>query len=89
MKTSATHNFHIPLSADLYNKLKETALRLGLPATQVARQALEAWVRQQKARALHEDIADFARQHGGGEYDLDEGLEDAAIEHLTASGSDK
>ncbi len=51
--------------------------------------AIEAWVMQQTAKALHDDLAAFARQHGGGAYDLDEDLEDAAMEHLTASGADK
>lgn len=82
MKTSPMHNFHLPLPTDVYEGLRETARRLSVPATQLARQALEEWLRQQRVNAVHEELASYARAHGGTAADLDEPLEGAAVEHL-------
>lgn len=82
MKTSPMHNFHLPLPTDVYEGLREMARRLSVPATQLARQALEEWLRQQRVNAVHEELASYARSHVGTAADLDEPLEGAAVEHL-------
>ena len=84
MKTSAMHNFHLPLPTDVYEGLRETARRLRVPATQLARQAVEEWLRQQRVNAVHEELVSYTRQHAGTAADLDEQLEEAAADHLRA-----
>ncbi|MBT1074920.1 hypothetical protein [Geobacter grbiciae] len=82
MKTAPMHNFHLPLPADVYEGLRDAARRLSVPATQLARQAVEEWVRRQRVNAVHEELASYAQAHVGTAADLDEILEGAAIEHL-------
>jgi predicted transcriptional regulator len=84
MSTKAMRNFHIPLSEDLYNKLKAEAKRSKQPATKLARQAIDLWLWQRQKAALHKAIAAYAAQCAGTESDLDETLETASIEHLLA-----
>lgn len=88
MKTVSMHNFHLPLPADVYEGLRDAARRLSVPATQLARQAVEEWVRQQRVNAVHEELASYAQAYAGTTADLDEPLEGAAIEHL-ANGEAK
>ena len=40
------HNFHVPLPTELYSKLREEAERSKRPATALARQAIEDWLKQ-------------------------------------------
>lgn len=75
-------NFHLPLPEDVYVHLRQEAERTKRPATTIARDAIEAWLRERRKAARHEAIADFAREFGGTELDLDPQLEAAAVEHL-------
>lgn len=75
-------NFHVPLPADLYSKLRAAAQQHRRPATELAREAIEAWLEQRRREALHQAIAEYAKQTAGTEADLDPGLEEAAVEHL-------
>ena len=82
MKTPAVRNFHLPLSAELYDELREQARRRGRPATVVAREALEEGLRARRATELHEEIAQYAREHAGTTADLDPALEQTGLESL-------
>lgn len=82
MKSARARNFHLPLPEPLYEALQEEAKKRGRPATAVARQALEAWVRQQRRMELHESIAAYARREAGGPADLDPELEESGVESL-------
>ena len=75
-------NFHVPLPEDLYNKLRFEANHSKLPATELARQAIELWVKKKRKVALHNAIVDYANKNAGSEFDLDQELEAASIEHL-------
>ena len=75
-------NFHLPLPDGLYQGLRSTAKRLGKPATRVAREALEAWLREERAAAIHEQITVYARKTAGTAHDLDKNLEDSAVANL-------
>lgn len=75
-------NFHVPLSTDLYNRLRALAEQQRRPATELAREAIEAWLEQRRRESLHRVIAEYAEQSAGTEADLDPGLEEAAVEHL-------
>ena len=79
---STLHNFHVPLSEELYQQLQEETRRQRKPATQLARQAIATWLRQQRETTLHEAIRHYAEQMSGTEADLDLELEAAAIEQL-------
>jgi len=82
------HNFHIPLPEDVYQRLRQEAERQQRPATQIGRQAIEWWLKEQRRAALHEAISAYAQEQGGTTADLDTALESAALEHLTSQDED-
>ncbi len=82
MKTAAAHNFHVPLPAAVYGRLRSEAERQHKPATQLVKQAVEYWLEEQEKVALHEEIARYAAEAAGSSDDLDELLETAGVEHL-------
>lgn len=82
MTVRAAINFHLPLSPELHDQLREEAERSGQPATVVAREALQNSLHQRRRQRLHAEIAAFASEHAGSDIDLDEGLEQAALESL-------
>jgi hypothetical protein len=75
-------NFHVPLDEDIYLRLKEEAERSGKPATELARDAIEATLTERRRAQLGESIASYAVGVAGTSNDLDRGLEQAALEHL-------
>lgn len=85
MKTAAAHNFHVPLPALVYSRLRSEAERQHKPATQLVKQAVEYWLEEQEKLALHEDIARYAVEMAGTGDDLDEQLEATGVEHLSTS----
>ena len=82
--TRNVRNFHVPLPEDLYRRLRKEAARLGLPATELAREAIRGALKQRQRDALREAIMRYARESAGTRDDLDIDLESAAIEHLLA-----
>jgi len=75
-------NFHLPLPDETYDRLRTVAERSKVPATSLAREAIDLWLRQEYRKARHEAIAAFAAKAAGTELDLDPELESAGIEHL-------
>jgi hypothetical protein len=75
-------NFHLPLPEDVYQALRDEALAAKQPATAIARQAIETWLRERKKAALREAIAAYAVEHGGTVADLDPALEAAGVSLL-------
>ncbi|MCE5306010.1 MAG: hypothetical protein LLG20_00050 [Acidobacteriales bacterium] len=75
-------NFHLPLPESTYDQLRAAALRSQAPATALAREAIEAWLREQARKARHEAIAAYAAEMSGTKFDMDPDLESAAVEHL-------
>ena len=75
-------NFHLPLPEHTYIGLRAEAERTGVPATTLAREAVDSWLRQQKRKARHDAIAAFAAETAGTHLDLDTDLESAAIEQF-------
>lgn len=80
-------NFHLPLSPDLHDMLRDEATRSGQPATTLAREALRSWLLQRQKQRLHEEIAAWAAGHAGTDLDLDKELEQAGIEALETRSS--
>ena len=79
-------NFHLPLPERTYSHLRAEAERLREPATALAREAIDLWLRQQLRQARHDGIAAYAAEMAGSEFDLDPDLEAAGIEHLAKTG---
>jgi predicted transcriptional regulator len=75
-------NFHVPLPEETYDHLRIAAARSKVPATALAREAIDFWLRQQMRKARHDEIAAFAADAAGTSLDLDDDLEAAGIEHL-------
>jgi len=82
MKNAIAHNFHVPLPAGTYQRLRSEAQRQHKPATQLVKQAVEYWLAEQEKMALHEGIARYAQESAGTADDLDDFLEAAGVEHL-------
>ncbi len=75
-------NFHLPLPDDIYIQLRAEAERTQVPATTLARAAIDSWLRNQLRKARHDAIAAYAAEIAGTNFDLDPELESAAVEHL-------
>jgi len=75
-------NFHLPLPEGTYADLRAEAERAQVPATALAREAIDWWLRQQVRKARHDRIAAYAAQMAGTDLDLDADLEAAGVEHL-------
>ena len=79
-------NFHLPLPDQTYTGLRAEAERTGVPATTLAREAVDWWLRQQVRKTRHDAIAVYATEMAGTHLDLDADLESAGIEHLVKTG---
>jgi hypothetical protein len=75
-------NLHLPLPEQTYLALRAEAERTGVPATTLAREAVDWWLRQQRRKVRHDAIAAYATEIAGTSLDLDGDLESAAIEHM-------
>ena len=84
MAGQTTYNFHLPIPSELHEKLREEVEISGRPATSLAREALQDWLRDRKKQRLYEEIAAYATASAGTDVDLDEDLEQAGLEALEA-----
>ena len=82
-------NFHLPLPEPTYSLLKAEAERTRLPATVLAREAIDTWLKDQARRARNDAIAAYAAEVAGTDLDLDRALESAGIEHLVKTKARK
>lgn len=82
MKSKATHNFHLPLPRETYRRLRELSKRRSMPATKMARDAINQWLEQQEKEERDRQIETYAQAVAGTDADIDETLEAASIEHL-------
>jgi hypothetical protein len=78
----AMKNLHVPLPEPIFVELKRAAERAGRPATEVARLAIDRWLKEQRRIERRAAIAEYAAAHAGTAADLDSALERAAIEVL-------
>jgi predicted DNA-binding protein len=82
MRSRALKNFHLPLPEELYDELRREAEREQVPATTLAREALEHWLREKRRQDLRRAIEGYAVEVAGTGEDFDEALEAASVEHL-------
>jgi hypothetical protein len=80
-------NFHLPLPEETYIRLRAEAERAQVPATTLAREAVDEWLRQQSRKARQDAIAAYAKEMAGTQLDLDTDLESVGIEHLKKTGN--
>jgi hypothetical protein len=85
----AMKNFHLPLPEQTYDQLRAEAERMQVPATTLAREAVDWWLRQQFRKARQDAIRAYAAEMAGTALDLDSDLESAAVEHLVKTGKAK
>ena len=53
-------NFHLPLPEETYASLRAVAEQMQVPATTLAREAVDAWLRQQIRKARQDAIMLYA-----------------------------
>jgi hypothetical protein len=86
MKTAtasgAIKNFHLPLPPSVYEALRDEAAAAKRPITALAREIIEAWLRERQKMMVRETIAAYAAQHAGSAVDLDRDLEAASLDVL-------
>jgi len=75
-------NFHLPLPDQVYEELKAEAQLSRLPATSMARLAIQTWLAARKKAARKQAISAYAAEMAGTEFDLDPRLEAASLELL-------
>jgi len=83
----AIKNFHLPLPEDTWAQLMKAAECARVPATALARQAIDAWLDDQRRAARHQAIASWAAEMAATDLDLDPKFEAAGIEYLTGGTS--
>ncbi len=79
-------NFHLPLPEQTYLQLRAEAERTHVPATTLAREAIDLWLMEQMRKARHDAIAEYAAQMASTDLDLDRDLESAGVEQLLKAG---
>ena len=83
MPEIAKKKMHLPLPPELHADLREQAEAFGVPATTLARQAIEEWLERRRREQIAEELRVYALEMAGTEADLDEEFEAAGVEvHL-------
>ena len=80
-------NFHLPRPNQVYDELKSEAHRSRMPATSMARLAIQSWLAARKKTARKQAIAAYAAGMAGTAFDLDWALEAATVDLLIESES--
>ena len=78
-------NFHLTLPEQTYIELRAESDRTQTPATSIAREAIDDWLRRQKRKARNDELEAFAAEMAGTEFDLDREFEAAGVEYLLKS----
>ena len=77
--SSATKNFHLPLSVGLYDELRDAAEANGQPATKLAQQLVKQGLEELRRAERRRQIADYASSVAGTVDDLDPAIEQAGL----------
>jgi hypothetical protein len=85
-KECTVKNFHLPLPEQTYTLLRAEAERTQVPATALAREAIDSWLKHLARKARHNAIAEYAVETAGTDLDINRDLESAGIEHLVKTG---
>jgi hypothetical protein len=88
-RRAAMKNFHLPLPESTYIRLRAEADRAQVPATALAREAIDWWLEEQRRKVRHDRISAYAAEMAGTDFDLDPVLEAAGVDHLLRTGNAK
>ena len=88
MRTAVNKNFHLPLPPTLYADLRAAAERVGTPATDVAREAIKVWLKQERRRRIHAELRAYAEVTAGSKDDFDPAVSAAGVESFLAAHPD-
>jgi len=80
-------NFHLPLPEKTYDELRAEANKENIPTTALAREAIDAYLKERRRAETDRAIAAYACAAAGTTQDLDPLLESAAVEFLIESES--
>ena len=78
----AMKNFHLPLPEETYAQLRAVSTKTEIPATTLAREAIDAWLKAQARDARRAAMAEYADAVAGTLEDFDPDVEAAGLEHL-------
>jgi hypothetical protein len=82
MSMTAFKKLNLPLPEEMHKALFAESKHAGIPATRLARSAIQAWLDQQRQERRKEEIHKFAMKNAGNDLDLDQYLEAAATDEL-------
>ena len=85
--TNIKQNFHLPLSPKLYAELKEQAQERGQPATELARDALESYLRQLRIQKIGAELEAYVDAVAGTRDDFDPDVAAAGADVICATPS--
>ncbi|MDZ7801792.1 MAG: hypothetical protein U5K81_13525 [Trueperaceae bacterium] len=80
MPATSKKNLHVPLPPELHSALKEQSNRLRTPATTLAREAIEEWIRLRKREQVAQELRAYADEMAGTDADVDPAWEDAGVD---------
>lgn len=83
MARQTSRNLHVPLPEETYRRLRDESARSKIPATTLAREAIQFWLEERKRQMLEDEIRAYATTHAGSDGDLDDDLEQASLESLS------
>lgn len=79
---STTKSMHIPFSTQIYEKLSEISKEQNTTATELVRNAVIQFLKEEEKKRVSKAIEEFALEFGGTEFDLDADLEETSLESL-------
>jgi hypothetical protein len=85
-RNETVKSFHLPLPEQTHARLRAEEVRTQVPATTLAREAVDGWLRQHSRNARQDAIATYAAEVAGTGPDLDTDLESAGIEYPVRPG---
>ncbi|MEP7342345.1 MAG: hypothetical protein ABI977_31755 [Acidobacteriota bacterium] len=80
----ADQQIQVSLPIEIYQKLSAEAERTQQAEETVARLAIETWLEERRQEWIEAEIAAFAEEYAGTEFDLDKELEAAGLECLNS-----
>ena len=89
MSMTPFKKFNLPLPEEIHKALFAESKHAGIPATRLARSAIQDWLDQQRQERRTEEIHQFARENAGTDLDLDQYLEAAANDELILAFEDQ
>lgn len=82
MSSEAVTKLELSLEGDVWNMLRDEAVRSGRPTDSLACDVVSNWVRERHRQRVAQEIAEFAAAHAGSDLDLDRDLESASLQVL-------